>query len=320
MHLLDRRELVRQWERFWFSEIPPHSYAALRIAFGLLGLAGLAGLRPVSMFWWLDGIVPEPGPEGFRSALMNAGLGHIAGELFYWGLVASFACMVVGYRTRWAVALSFAGSVLQTNWNRLPLSGAHKGLMVVLFCLVWARCNGVWAVDASLLRSARNGDHEAASGPFVIWPLRLIRFQIALLYLNSGLWKIHGAVWRDGTASYYAMSSNIFQRFPFPLYGASESALIVATYLSLAWELSFVFLLFNRYTRKLALLVGVVVHLAFWVTLEVGPFSWVMLASYIAFLDPQAVAGGWERFRNRRAAARPWLRLRREAVTSSDRF
>jgi hypothetical protein len=58
------------------------------------------------------------------------------------------------------------------------------------------------------------------------------------------------------------------------------------TYLTLLWEIAFPFLLWNRTTRAAALLTGIGMHLGIWATMEVGPFSWVMLASYVAFLDP----------------------------------
>ena len=64
----------------------------------------------------------------------------------------------------------------------------------------------------------------------------------------------------------------------------------MATYITLFWEMSFPIMLFHRWTRRVALLMGVFLHLGLWVALELGPFSWVMLASYIAFLDPGFVS------------------------------
>jgi hypothetical protein len=46
----------------------------------------------------------------------------------------------------------------------------------------------------------------------------------------------------------------------------------------------------HRKTRIVALVTGVTMHFGIWATMEVGPFTWVMLASYIAFLDPARVA------------------------------
>ena len=54
-----------------------------------------------------------------------------------------------------------------------------------------------------------------------IWPLRLIRVQVALIYLTSGLFKLFGAAWRDGSAVYYATGQNIFGRI-FHVYPVSR--------------------------------------------------------------------------------------------------
>jgi hypothetical protein len=285
------------WERWWFESIPPYSYALLRIAFGVLGLAILLGITPVDAFWSLTGLSPEPSPGGVRAWLIHSGFSELSGAAFFAVLAASFAAMAVGYKTRWSVLLCFTGSVVQTLWNRLPLSGANKAFIAVLFCLVWAESGVVWSIDAWLSRRRRVANVPVASTP--VLPLRLLRFQLGFVYLNSGLWKLFGATWRDGTALHWAMSSNVFQRFPFAVPGTSDFALTAVTYLTLFWELSFVLLMLNRWTRRAALLMGVCVHVGTWLLMEVGPFSPVMLAAYIAFLEPADI----ERWPGRSPAA-----------------
>jgi Vitamin K-dependent gamma-carboxylase len=112
---------------------------------------------------------------------------------------------------------------------------------------------------------------------------------VALIYLNSGLWKLFGVSWRDGSAIYYATSLNIFHRFPGGI-PSIEWPIVFGTYLTLLWEIGFAIMLFNKVTRRLALAVGILVHIGIWAALEVGLFSWFMLATYIAFVDPKAVS------------------------------
>jgi len=73
---------------------------------------------------------------------------------------------------------------------------------------------------------------------------------------------------------------------PLPLQGVAT----LTTYGTLAFELAFPLLVAWRRTRILTLIAGVGLHLGAWVTLEVGPFSWVMIATYIAFLPPERLA------------------------------
>ena len=283
--------LQDRWERFWFAPIPPHIYALLRIAFGLVGCGTLFGLRDLSTFWFLDGLVPlHVGAVGPKHYLIAHGLGHAAGAVLYAVTSLSFVAMTIGFQTRIAVPAALFTSLIQVAWNYLPLSGADAAMRVFLFCLVWADCGSVWSVDA-WLAARRNvaAPPPTASETTSIAPLRLIRFQVSLIYLSAGIWKIFNPYWRDGSAVHYVVQSNIYRRLPHGMPLAFDQLVNVLTYGTLAWELSFAFLLLFTPTRRIGLLAGILMHLGMLLTIEVGPFHFVMLASYLAFLVPDAV-------------------------------
>jgi hypothetical protein len=48
-------------------------------------------------------------------------------------------------------------------------------------------------------------------------------------------------------------------------------------------------MLLHRWTRRAALTLGVLMHVGMWATLDLGTFSFVMLASYIAFIPPERI-------------------------------
>jgi vitamin K-dependent gamma-carboxylase-like protein len=279
--------LVDRWTGFWFAAIPCHAYALLRILFGALGCASLIGLRDLQTFWALDGLVPaDAAGLGLKAAVLDSGLAAVAPAAIYAGCLASFAGMTIGFRSGVTVPLALAASLVQLAWNDLPLSAAHAVVQGVLFCLIWADCGAVWSVDAWLERR-RTPDLPAPHS--VIAPLRLIQFQIALVYLSTGLWKLHSPLWRDGSALHYVLNTNVFHRFPYALPVSFEPVLTLATYATLLWELSFAFLVLYGPTRRLALAAGVLVHLGMMTAIEIGPFSLVMLAGYVAFLDPNRI-------------------------------
>ena len=279
-------DLIARWQHFWFRPIPPHVYAALRIGFGILGCITLLRLSDFDAYWSLDGLVPhDQRGWGVKQAVWNSGVDGGAARFLYAASVAAFVSFTIGFRSGLSTVLAFGASVLQAAWNYLPLSAADVVIRSVLFCLIWANCGSVWSVDAWLRTRSGSPDSLPPAG-VAIAPLRLIQFQVMLIYTVSGLWKLLNPVWRDGSALHYILNSNVFHRFPQGLPVALEGFAFVATYMTLLWEIAFPFLVLFRRTRVGALLLGVVIHLGIEATLEIGLFSYVMVTGYMAFIDP----------------------------------
>jgi len=284
------RVVIGSWIAAWSMDSPPHQFALLRIVLGATGLLGMAGLTPVDMFWPLNGLAPIPSPGGPRDFLDAHGLGTVTGWLLFSALTAVFAAMTIGYRSNAAVLASFVGLVGQMHWNRLPLSSAHQVLVVLLFCLVWADSSRVWSVDAWLTRSVNAPPARVPS-----WPLLLMRGQVALIYFSSGLWKISYPMWRDGSAVHWALSLNIFHRLPWPVPVSWSPVVAAITWSTVLFEIFFPLLVLFRATRGPTLVGGILLHLGLLVMLELGPFSYLMMASYLAFVDPDRIPDLFQR-------------------------
>lgn len=306
-----RLAIIQRWEHFWFENVPSEVFAFVRIAVGAAGFVSLIGATPVEMFWSPDGIAPLPGGGlNFRGYILDSGLGLVTGWTLFLVLFVSFICMTTGLFTSAAVMICFVGSLLQMRWNALPLTSGHGLLVNVLFYLIWADCGSRLSIDE---RRSRRRHRDLPISPTVvsattneprnptqpIWPLRLIQTQVAMIYAASGLFKLLQPMWRDGSAVYYTTGQNIYGRIfhVYPLPTDFAWALTMLTYATVLWEISFPLLLLNRSTRRVALATGVAMHLGIWATMEVGPFTWMVLASYAAFLSPQTA---------RRLSRRTW--------------
>ena len=171
------------WRRPWSGRVPPHAFALLRIAFGISGVMMMAGMTPLEMHWAADGVVPLPGGGlGLRAWIVDHGLGTVAGWALYAFMLTAFLGMVVGYRSDLSVLAGYLGLLLESYWNRLPLSSAQSAMTAMMFCLVWAQTGRVWSIDA--LR-----DRARAVNPGLVsaWPLYLMRVQDSgdLLHLRA---------------------------------------------------------------------------------------------------------------------------------------
>ena len=266
-----------------------HIYALLRILLGLVGCAFLFGLRDLGMYWDPGGLVPVA-DDGWQQIVVSTGWGAVFGRFLYLINVIVAVLMTVGYRSSVMVPASVVAGLLQSWWNPLPLSGAFEVRAAILFCLMWANCGEVWSIDAWAARTRGRGVATKADHPASSWPLRLIRVQVAVIYVSTGLWKLGSTEWRYGTALHYVLSNNGFARFPGSLPPGAAEVLAVGTYLTLLWELSFPLLVAFRRTRGVALAIGVALHLGMWLTIELGPFPWVMLASYVSYAEPATMA------------------------------
>lgn len=131
---------------------------------------------------------------------------------------------------------------------------------------------------------------------------RLIQTQVCIVYFYSGVHKLHpvflrGDVLGDVLAPgmFTGLSGSLFGMLPagwheglqgFLVAPATLSAMAVGTALT---ELSLALLLWFRPTRKAAMIVGIVMHLSIGLLMDIRVFSFAMIASYLLFLDPDAL-------------------------------
>jgi uncharacterized membrane protein YphA (DoxX/SURF4 family) len=297
---LFRRETGAPPPQSSLTLVPPHIYALLRIAYGAIGIAGLLGVADPA-FWRVEELVASQGLLHRLAA--RTGSPDWAGATIFWLGLLSYAAMTAGVRSRTATGVAYLVAVVQPHWNLLPLSSAFQAHRAGLFCLMWTDSGAAWSFDARHRRGSAPGQP--------MWPLRLLRLQVALIYFWSGTTKLLNASWRDGSAISYILANEQFQRFPWMPPASLDETLAALTYVTVWWELSFPLLMLNRHSRRAALGIGILMHAGMAAMLELGLFSLVMLASYIAFLDPGRVA---QPFTAPRAPA-----ARREPVRASDR-
>src|SRR5690606_202147 len=79
-----------------------------------------------------------------------------------------------------------------------------------------------------------------------------IAIQLIIVYFTSGIYKVMGSMWQEGTAVYYAMR---VQDYIWPGVSEwiwqSETLVVFLTYSSVLFQVAFPFFLLNRYTKYL---------------------------------------------------------------------
>ncbi len=291
----------KAWENFWFKAIDARQYAALRIAFGTLSAIYLFTLLPYvetqfSGAGWLKGIGQIAAQNGGVWSLLFIPAGGysltVAYLLVVAGLVSSLL-LAIGWHSR---SNAFIGWLVWISlWNRNPLllDGDDAVLKLMCFYLMLSPCGNCWSVYANL---------KDRPQMVAVWPLRLVQFQICLIYFVSGWVKFHSQEWLDGSIMQYVLIHPQYSRWDgWTVIGSNM--LIVKLLPSIAglimwWELLFPFLLMNTYSRKLSIIMGILFHLGLLLTMNLRWFAVIMLALYPALISNGCFLRTGERLAN----------------------
>jgi len=259
----------------------PAHLALLRVVFAALGVAALSMGMQDSLWlgapaqignnlWtdWLAGMSPE-------SVRFFLCLGIFFGLTSLVGLGTPFS--LLGH---WLVLLNLR--------NHLTWAASEGGLQVVqcaLLCLIWTPCGRTWSLDS------RFGWWRGQS----LWsgPIRVLQLLQVVIYLESGFYKLMGSNWWDGSALLRVSQNHNFSRLADWLSapgGLALGLMSLSTWLVLFWECTFPMWLPWRPTRRLAILIGVVMHLSLWIFYDVGLYPPAMLAIYLTYWPTPAPA------------------------------
>jgi hypothetical protein len=285
-----------------------YSLSALRIIFGFSILAFLVtNFADRQYLWgvaskWVEPEASRAGHFGLFRMLFSKENATLF-DLSYLILAALAVLFLVGLQTRVVtpfLLLFWMG--LSTN-SAVLTNGGDTIMRIALFFLIFANLSQHWSVDAWLRNKygvarttwlprrltppswATNAAHNAA--------IMVCCYQIMLVYVNSGIFKLQGEEWRNGTAFYYSVVLDVFRPFP----GLSDLTwqfsifVFVATWLSIWVQLTFPVLVLWRPTRIAALVFLLGMHFGIGLFLGLWPFSLAMISLDLLFVRD----GSWQR-------------------------
>ena len=275
------------WNNLWFKLIDARQYAALRILFGGLSLGYFLELLPYvdsqfSLLGWLGDIQQIASQNGGSWSIFFIPSDWHATTLAYaiisLGIVTAFF-MMIGWQSRYTTFITWL--VWVSLWNRNPLlmDGDDAILKMMCFYLMLSPCGNGWSVDMLFNKKPQQ---------VTVWPLRLIQFQIALIYFVSGWVKFHSTEWEDGTIIQYVLIHPEYSRWDGWLlidYPSIKPVLAGLAWFIRDWELLFSVLLLNQHTRRISILIGVIFHLGLLLTMHLRLFPVIMLSLYPALLS-----------------------------------
>jgi len=272
----------------WVREpVDPRPLCWFRCWFGVLSLVNLLLLWPDMPMWLGDrGVLPPavhrpplagPTITVYAMTAESAAIWLIRGLGLFGGLG-----LCLGVLPRWAAACTWL-AITSFSWrNPLILHSGDNLLRIASFFLIFARTDAVLSLPRWLQRLRGVGTEPLQ--PVPAWPQRILQLQLCILYLVTGIWKISGQTWRNGSAVGIVLQMGEFQRFPIPDFVATPIGSQVLTWTTLLFELGFPFLVWLPRVRLPLLLAGLAFHAGLEWILNVQLFQWTITAFYLLFL------------------------------------
>jgi hypothetical protein len=289
---------------FFFGEEVPYGMAAVRILLPLVLLLVIVPRWPHARELFSSDGAPAPLSANYANAMhLPIPSGTVAVGLTSL-LVFTLLTSSVGWCTRLSLIVS---TVLFTYLNLLDCIGSLTKYSAIathgLFCLSLSSCGAVWSVDALLRRrdlkakaataglTTVPGIDTLAPPRFPAWPRRILQIMIGMVYLGAAFTKMHTPAFFSSDQMRQWMITNVNHSNPVGEYlSFYPAALVVSAYVTILWEVLFVFLAWRGWNRGIMITLGIGFHLGTTLLLGLYIFPLVCCSIYLAFLNEDDVA------------------------------
>lgn len=207
-------------------------------------------------------------------------------------LLISAALAAIGFLTRLAsITFLVSGAYFLTIPQLYGKVSHYHIILWVAAVLAVSRTADVWSVD-SLLRARRDARRGRALLPSpsraYSRPLRMTWLFLALTYLGPGFWKYRdtGFEWARPTNMRGILYNKWYELGgwqPVLPVDKSDFLLTAGALLTMFFELGFVVLIWNRYSRILAACLGIFFHQMTYLTMKIG--FWPQQVLYLSFVN-----------------------------------
>jgi hypothetical protein len=284
--------LWQKWRKFWFEPKSALPICIFRILVGLISIQNAWHTWPGFLSWYgvngvvsIDNIVKHnwEGLPRFDLILMLPPSDAWLLAFFAAYVVATFF-LTIGFCTRYSAAFMALSLISFHHHNVFNANGGDAFQRLALVFLTFSHADACLSLDA-LLKRRRGGTAQPAL--YSPWAQRMLQVQVSMIYCDSFWNKVVHSEWLDGTAVYYATRIDDLIRFPMSFLLDNLLALKLLAWGTLAVEFSMWTLIWFRKTRYFALAAATLFHLGIDTAMSIPVFEWIMIASYVNFIEPE---------------------------------
>lgn len=283
-------------ERFWTKledvcALDLRSIGVFRIFLGAIFIADLI-VRSFDLkaFYSDYGVMPRDVLLDSAHRLFHISVNMISGEvwvqavLFILAGIAGFLFMI-GYRSRMMAFICFVFAVSIQMRNPIVLNSGDNLYRLMFFFSMFLPVSARYSVDNLI---GNNKELNAMPNRYASVATIGLMFQVALIYLVTGLHKVPGSEWQSGQAVYYVMHAELFSSdlgyaltaYPKLMEFLTHATLYIELY---GWLLIFI-PIFLPYFRLAGVLLFVGLHVSFMFCMHLGFFPWIDIAAWIPII------------------------------------
>jgi hypothetical protein len=309
---------------------PSVGLSLVRISYGTCFLIILASnASQWKVLWGVDSLYPD----GDIPADPNPGAGLNVFMAFHSNLwvVAVLWCsaivgiaLIIGFQSRLSTIVLLVLHWSLTARNPLIADGGDNLMTIALLLLAFANTGERLSIDNVLRRRRKTLPRKRTLLAVRFTPYSIIIgnlawmalvAQVCIVYSTSGLSKVQGTMWQDGTAVYYILRTSEFSAWPALSQIVYENGYLTSTasYVAVLVQVFFPFLIFNRFLKLPTIFTVIGMHAGIGILMGLPVFALVMIGTEMIFVPDSF----WQRLRATYASRRFGTRRLLDAVPGS---
>lgn len=285
------RGLWNGWNEFFFAPKPALQMGVFRFLFAVNAFLMYAvRIKDWRFYFTDDGFLPLAGvydilPEFYRPAVSWYPTTASMALAMNIGLLVALAFLIVGVLPRLAALVGFLLHIALIQRNYSIAYGADFINTFMFFALIFMRSDRRFSLT-SWWRSRRGlravepvgSIQQLLSSAFY----RVMQLQLCLIYAYTGLEKMKGAPWWDGSAIWAVVGNTQIMFVDLSIIGKFPLLLAAATFMTLFFEIYFAIIVWTP-MRKWIILLGCMMHIGIALSIGLFYFSIGMMSVYILF-------------------------------------
>ncbi len=279
------KKIWQAWSQFWFSPVSLVNLAVMRVILaGTLFFLYLSRWPDWKIFYSEEGILPRAlalkiYPEFLRPYF----------EWYFWPdawsgvmhglLVLSLFCVAVGLGGRIICFLSWVLFIAFFQRNYAVVFGADVIGGTFLLYLSLTQASARYSLD-SLWFKRKAVSSDMLTSVFY----RMIQIQLCVIYAYTGMEKLKGASWWDGTALWTVFANPQMVVFDLTWMRHLPLVLVGLAFSTIFFEIYFPVLVWSKKLRNWVLGAGLCFHFGICFVMALYSFGLVMITPYVLFL------------------------------------